>query len=120
MKQNRLKNIDYYKEFDRARANKPERVEARRNYANTEAGKAAKRRASAAYHERFPLKKAAHILTRNAVISGKLIKPQAYESCGSNHKIEAHHDDYTKPLSVRWLCESCHKEWHRHNEPVYI
>lgn len=115
----RTQNIERYREYDRDRANKPERVAARREYKQTPEGRAAHARAMKAYHERYPLKKAAHIMTRNAVRDGKLIKPEAYESCGNQHKIEAHHDDYTKPLSVRWLCENCHKEWHRHNEPVY-
>jgi hypothetical protein len=119
VRQNRLKNLDYYREFDQKRANDPNRVQARKKYAQTEEGKAAKLRAMKAYHDRYPLKKAAHIITRNAIRDGKLVKPQAYESCGSQHKIEAHHDNYNYPLSVRWLCEKCHKEWHRHNEPVY-
>lgn len=31
--------------------------------------------------------------------------------CGSE-KSNAHHDDYAKPFSVRWLCARCH--FHRH------
>lgn len=37
---------------------------------------------------------------------------QPCEVCGEL-KVEAHHDDYNKPLSVRWLCMSHHRELHR-------
>ncbi len=43
-----------------------------------------------------------------AVISGKVIKPSNCSECGRIRKITAHHDDYSKPLEVRWLCHECH------------
>lgn len=30
--------------------------------------------------------------------------------------INAHHDDYSKPFNVRWLCPQHHREWHKNNE----
>jgi len=42
---------------------------------------------------------------------GKLV-PQPCEKCAAE-KVEAHHDDYDKPLQVRWLCRSCHVEHHQ-------
>jgi len=32
--------------------------------------------------------------------------------CGAM-KSEAHHEDYSKPLEVTWLCRTCHKAEHR-------
>lgn len=43
------------------------------------------------------------------------IKKECCEKCGSE-VAEAHHDDYSKPLEVRWLCKTCHMEWHRFNK----
>ena len=45
-----------------------------------------------------------------AVKLGKIIKKPC-EVCGYE-KAEAHHDDYSKPLDVVWLCRSHHVERH--------
>lgn len=45
-----------------------------------------------------------------AIKKGKLIR-QSCEKCGAE-KTDAHHDDYAKPLEVRWLCRSHHIAWH--------
>lgn len=45
---------------------------------------------------------------RYAVKMGRLIRLPC-EVCGSP-KSEAHHDDYSKPLDVRWLCRPHHRE----------
>lgn len=47
----------------------------------------------------------------HAVERGDLVK-QPCEVCGADH-VEAHHDDYAKPLDVRWLCPTHHKAHHR-------
>lgn len=40
-------------------------------------------------------------------------RPKHCERCGgAPGGIEAHHDDYAKPLEVRWLCRSCHIRHH--------
>lgn len=36
------------------------------------------------------------------------------KKCGSEKSV-GHHDDYDKPMSVRWLCQSHHKQWHAAN-----
>ena len=40
------------------------------------------------------------------------LKKRPCEKC-SCKKVDAHHDDYTKPLKVRWLCRKHHLELHR-------
>lgn len=115
VRENRARKIDYYREFDRARANLPHRVEARAAYAQTPEGKDALRRGSVAWGKRNPVKKAASTAVNNAVRDGRLTR-QPCEICGKD-KAQAHHDDYSKPLDVRWLCTKHHAEWHRHNTP---
>jgi hypothetical protein len=34
------------------------------------------------------------------------------ETCGTTKKIHRHHDDYTKPMQVRFLCPAHHKQAH--------
>ena len=43
---------------------------------------------------------------------GILIKPEFCEKCEMKSKLQAHHDDYEKPLDVRWLCRICHNHEH--------
>mgnify|MGYP000961258813 CR=1 FL=1 len=40
-----------------------------------------------------------------------LLKPQPCEACGG--VAQKHHDDYAKPLEVRWLCAACHMTLHK-------
>lgn len=119
VRENRAAKADHYREYDRKRADRPDRVAARKAYQKTEAGKEAMGRARKRYVERYPMKRAAHVITGNAIRDGALVRPEAYEACGSSGPIEAHHDNYTKPLDVRWLCRPCHVDWHKHNEPIF-
>lgn len=34
------------------------------------------------------------------------------ETCGDTRNIDGHHDDYAKPLDIRWLCGRCHAQHH--------
>lgn len=63
------------------------------------------------YREKYPKKYSAHNMVNNYIRDGKLVKVDTCE-CGSTFAVEAHHDDYNKPLEVRWLCAVCHKRWH--------
>jgi len=47
---------------------------------------------------------------RNAVRDGRAFKG-CCEVCGDTN-VHAHHDDYTKPLEVRWLCPLHHMRHH--------
>lgn len=60
-----------------------------------------------------PTKAKAYRTVTNAIRDEKLIRPSQCSDCGSTCKPEAHHEDYTKPLDVTWLCRSCHCKLHR-------
>ena len=60
--------------------------------------------------KKFPEKALAVSLLNQAVSKG-LIKRGVCEVCGKE-KAQGHHDDYFKPLEVRWLCPFHHKQHH--------
>lgn len=84
----------------------PDRKSAMVRYSKTNAGKKAKARAIARYISNNPEKRAAHNAVNNAVRDKRLFK-EPCEMCGEL-KVHAHHDDYSKPLEVRWLCVHHH------------
>jgi hypothetical protein len=62
-------------------------------------------------HAKFsPERKRASNLVWTEIFSGRLIR-QPCEVCGRS-QVVAHHDDYAKPLEVRWLCISHHRLHH--------
>jgi hypothetical protein len=50
---------------------------------------------------------------RYAIVKGELNRMPCVK-CG-NPKSEAHHEDYSKPLEVIWLCKKHHEEHHGKN-----
>jgi len=53
---------------------------------------------------------ARHIVT--LAIRMGVIKRKPCEVCGEKYAV-AHHDDYMKPLDVRFLCHSHHQKYHK-------
>lgn len=56
--------------------------------------------------------------TKRAISKGALI-PGSCEVCGfvgtgkdGRNLVEAHHDDYSQPLAIRWMCRKCHYALH--------
>lgn len=60
--------------------------------------------------DRKHLRARAQQRVRYARYAGK-ITPQPCEVCG-DVTVDAHHDDYSKPFEVRWLCRLHHLRLH--------
>jgi ribosomal protein S27AE len=60
------------------------------------------------YIKRNPEKQNARYLVAKNVRLGILIKPTNCSKCKDISKIEAHHNDYSKPIEVIWVCKKCH------------
>jgi hypothetical protein len=60
----------------------------------------------------------AYRMVRTAVKNGALVRPDGCSRCGrvpgpasdGRSQIHAHHEDYSRPLDVVWLCAACHRE----------
>lgn len=63
------------------------------------------------YKRTNPDKYTAHRIVALARDSG-LLKAKPCEVCGAQYGIHAHHEDYSKPLDVKWLCVKHHGEHH--------
>lgn len=61
---------------------------------------------------RNKLRRRAHKKIEYALVSGKMER-QCCERCGASSNVQAHHDDYSKPLDVMWLCPTHHGERHK-------
>jgi membrane-bound lytic murein transglycosylase len=60
--------------------------------------------------QRYPERSAARLSVRREIRSGRLKRGNC-EIC-KKQNAEAHHDDYSKPLEVRWFCRKHHREYH--------
>lgn len=63
-----------------------------------------------AWEARNKHKRQAQGKVHNALRTGKLER-QPCEVCGEM-KVHAHHEDYSKPLDIKWLCVKHHNERH--------
>jgi hypothetical protein len=74
-----------------------------------ELGKSKPKRYSEKWLLENPEKKKAYMAIKNALRSGKMHR---HPCCICGNKAHAHHEDYSKPLDVIWLCPKHHGERH--------
>ena len=95
--EHRLANLETIRAYDRDRGNR-QTAEYRKLYKLT-----------------YPNKYKSVTMVNNAIRDNKLFR-EPCETCG-HEETHAHHDDYLKPLNVRWLCAAHHRQWHvQHGE----
>ena len=58
------------------------------------------------------LQRFCHSEVEKALQKNTLVKPSACECGKVTNELDAHHDNYMKPLDVRWLCKPCHSVHH--------
>lgn len=116
---NREENIERIRAYDRNRPNKIDRAKQSSEYHKTKKGKEVSLKSLREYRMKNPLRYKANCAVSNALRDGRLFRPLFCEKCGVSCKPQGHHDDYTKPLSVRWLCFSCHNEFHLFMRELY-
>lgn len=104
----REENLDRIQAYDRMRGSLPHRLE----LVKANAGKYPQ--SSKAWRKRHPEKYRAHVMVNNGLRDGRLERRDTCENCLSAVRpVQAHHDDYSRPLDVVWLCHPCHMRWHK-------
>ncbi len=107
-KNNKTEILRKTHEYCRTVEGKKRRREIEIKYSKTKKGKRNKRKNAKMWRLKCPEKAKARDCVSNAIRSGHLIK-QPCEVCGGL-KVQAHHEDYSKPLDVNWLCIKHHNK----------
>lgn len=119
-KSQREKDRDRYKTYQNnyREVNKDILEEKRKAYYTSETGREKNKIRSREYRstEEGKYKDNVRSLVAHAVRSGVIIRPNNCSACNKEVFVEAHHEDYEKPLEVIWLCKKCHEIKHHLNE----
>lgn len=65
-----------------------------------------------------PYRHRARRTLQRAVKTGKVKRPKRCQECGWKGLVQGHHEDYNKPLKVKWLCSICHGKTRRLSNDV--
>lgn len=95
----RVENIEEVREYDIARSKTIKRKLHIQKVAD---------RSNKNHPEKFLARRA----VRNEIRSGRLVKKPC-AICSDFNWVHAHHEDYSKPLEIIWLCPAHHSERHK-------
>ena len=107
----RKKNLEKIKDYDRRRSQLPHRQ--KQNNENSRRMRREIPERILANNQRWrkknPEKYRAHCAVNNALRDGRIKRKVRCEDCGKKGPLHKHHEDYSKPMEVIWLCVPCHK-----------
>lgn len=111
VRENREARTEHYRAYERMRAQRPERRDAQRESVRrgNERDPGRQGRYVRASRARHPERYRSRAKINNALRDGRLTR-QPCEVCGK--RAQAHHEDYSRPLDVRWLCKKHHDAVH--------
>lgn len=110
---NYRKNINHYRQYDRCRLDDEKRI--KRNRENCKRLRRERPEKITKYNKRYREKYKERYKCNNALnnaIRDGNVKREPCIECGNSNS-QAHHEDYSKPLNVIWLCQTHHKLRHR-------
>lgn len=98
---NRAARLEYYQAYDRNRNRDPARIFDRKERERV--------KPQGPRIETDPVKREARNKLSNALRDGKIKKPPECQICAvSDERLHGHHEDYSRPLDVIWVCPACH------------
>ena len=62
--------------------------------------------------QRTPERTAARHVVSKALATGRMVRGACVKGSDCAGQVQAHHDDYSKPLDVRWMCRKHHEALH--------
>lgn len=98
--------------YNRSEKGKAVAKKSAEKFLSTERGRNLTKQAHKKYAENNRNKIRTHWRIKQRIKSGAMVRGVC-EKCGDSDDVHAHHDDYNKPLDVRWLCRKHHSEFHR-------
>lgn len=116
MKEYQKKNCEKLRikaiEYARSDTGRTHNIKATRKYYNTHKKEISIRM----YENNHTLHKDKYVArykASNAIKLKKIIPPANCQDCHKKGGVEAHHEDYTKPFDLVFLCKKCHNKRHR-------
>ena len=109
------KNKEDYNRWKRNhyRKNREKELARKKAYHATDRGRAVLYASIERYRKKYPEKLRARQMIQAQVRAGEIEKLNCL--CGAKGT-QAHHEDYSKPLEVIWLCSTCHGQRHSRYE----